>query len=104
MFMYWKYDIPIKDGIVELELPKGALIQKVDAQHGKPVFWAMFSPDINDPKKEPEKEKRYFKVYGTGQLINEPDFKAYQYHGTFQMCDGNFVGHFYELLAKIPTA
>lgn len=83
----YKYNIPVVD-FFELELPIGAKILCVQTQNEMPCIWAMVDPSA-------AKHPRRFSVIGTGHEI---EFTTTLYIGTFQMMNGSFVGHLFELL------
>ena len=85
----YKYSIlPLK---TTLSIPAGAKILSMQLQNALPVIWVEANIDVSIPN-----EDRYFKVLGTGFEVDE-NCKAFI--GTFQMLDGTFVGHLYELYA-----
>jgi len=77
------------DGYQEFELPAFATILTVQVQHGIPCMWYEFDPDFT------AKQKRNIRTCTTGNGKFESNTV---YIGTYQMEDGNFVGHVYELL------
>ena len=84
----YKYTIPVEDNF-SLELPKGAEILTVQEQHGSPQIWALVNPDTSFT------ETRNFRLAGTGHLIEEKE--GLEYIGTFQLSDGAFIGHLFEM-------
>lgn len=82
----WKFSLPVR-GEVELLMPIGAHILTVQMQYGEPCIWAMVNPDTI-------LALRRFRIYGTGHPITQQG----TYLGTFQIPDGNFVGHVFEVL------
>ena len=88
MLTVWKYEITADDYIT-LRLPVGAKILSVQEQHGKPCMWCL----VND--KETVHETRIFRFAGTGHPIKD---KHTNYIGTFQLFDGSFIGHIFEVL------
>jgi len=84
----YKYPI-LLDDYFSLDLPKGAKILDVQAQKGEPQLWALVKPDE-------EKEKRNFRLAGTGHPIKESP-ETLIYIGTFQTLNGGFVGHVFEI-------
>lgn len=96
----WKFDISA-DARQVLYMPKGAEVLCVQRQGPTPKLWALCDPDA------PANEPRTFALYGTGHLINDPQFeqasmvssaapKAW-YIGTFQLHDGQLVFHLFEV-------
>lgn len=82
----WKYPFNIGDRF-PLKMPLGAQILTVQVQKGSPCIWALV--DVN----EPDREVRWFQVYGTGHQHEEI---GYRYIGTFQMDGGSMVFHLFE--------
>jgi len=79
----WKFELPIEGTI---EMPIGAEILGVQVQRDEPRLWAMVDPSA-------PKEKRQFKIYGTGHTM--PDNPG-KYVGTFQIAEGTFIFHVFE--------
>ena len=90
MLTVHKYKIPKPKKAVafSIDLPKGAKILTVQSQNNKPQIWILLNSarDLT--------ETRNFFVMVTGGLIMEE--KELNYVGTFQMDEGNFVGHVFE--------
>ncbi len=84
----YKYNVTLEDTF-ELKLPKGAQVLSVQEQYGDPVMWAVI--DTEAPK-----EKRTFRLVGTGHPI-DPELNL-AFIGTFQLDHGDFVGHLFEIL------
>ncbi len=83
----YKYTLDSKV-LNKIALPKGAIVTGCLLQNDKDlVIYALIDSDIKDI------EIRSFKVYATGERINE-DVK--QFIGTFLAC-GYLVFHLYEL-------
>ena len=82
----WKFEIEVDDKI-KIEMPKNSEILCVQVQNGKPCIWAKVI-------KENSKEIRFFTVFGTGHEIKEHNLN---YIGTFQLFEGRFVGHLFEI-------
>lgn len=70
----FKYTIPTKEKF-EIDLPKGAIIIRVEDVDGLFFLWA-----IVDTSENAETETRYLEFYKTGQLIETP------------LCDLKFIG------------
>lgn len=66
-------------------IPRGATLLCVQAQHGKPCLWALVDSDR-------PLEERGIAVLGTGHKLERGI-----YVGTFQVLDGDFVGHVFDL-------
>lgn len=85
----YKYPLEVT-GVQELELPHGAEILDIQMQHGAPQAWVLLDPDIttgNFPK---------IAIYGTGHGI--PDDVELKYISTFQVNEGQFIFHAFEVL------
>ena len=81
----WKYPLPIADEI-RIELPQDARPLTVQMQNGEPWLWVLLNPDLPI-------YVRTFVLAGTGHEIDQPG----AYIGTFQMADGAFVFHLFEV-------
>lgn len=90
MLTIGKYEIPSPKTApyFSIDLPQDAKILTVQSQNNKPQIWALV--DSENPK-----ETRNFSVVATGGRINKEKEKL-NYIGTFQMDEGNFVGHVFE--------
>lgn len=89
----FKYPIEIEN-FFAIEMPKGAKVLSVGVQNNKPYIWAM----INENKKE----KRMFRLMGTGHPTYQKE-KDLHFIGTFQLKEKNgkiFVGHLFESTDK----
>ncbi|MCH8067808.1 MAG: hypothetical protein IID16_00845 [Candidatus Marinimicrobia bacterium] len=84
----WKYSLEIR-GTQTLEIPEGAEILTVQVQDGIAFLWVLVDPDE-------QKEKRYFEVFETGELIIYEMGLGRNYIGTFQLFSGNLVCHVFE--------
>lgn len=83
----FKYILDVVD-VQEIYFPTGAHILSIQTQHGKPCIWALVDP------LEKGSQKRKFLVIGTG---NETELIGNElFIGTFQLMNGNFVGHCFE--------
>jgi len=89
MLSIFKYPVLIQDHFT-LELPKDAKILTVQTQRGTPQLWAMVDS-------ETEKEKRYFRLTGTGHPLGDDYLRIINYIGTFQMVNGTLVFHLFEI-------
>jgi hypothetical protein len=84
----FKYDIPVNDEWIELELPDGAEIVHVASQYGtvnEIQMWVLLDPDL-------AQTPRYFRVFGTGHEI-PPEAK---FRGTCIVAEGHLVWHLME--------
>jgi hypothetical protein len=83
----WKFPLEVTDE-QSVSMPEGAEIIALQIQREVPCVWA-----IVDPQKKPE--KRFFRTFGTGQPLFEV-MSHYKYIGSYQISNGNFVGHVFE--------
>jgi len=89
MLTIFKYPIPLEDHFT-LEMLKGAKILTIQTQRGTPQLWAMVDS-------ETEKEKRYFRLAGTGHPLGDDYLRIINCIGTFQMGNGALVFHLFEI-------
>ncbi len=86
----WKFPL-VAGQVKKIEMPLGSEILTVQAQLNEPVIWAIVNP-------EQVKEVRYFELFGTGSLMPELEAnKERKYINTYQVDDGNYVFHLFEL-------
>ena len=83
----YKYNFEV-EGEVNIPMPKGAHVLTVQVQYNKPCLWAIVDPG------QPT-ETRSFRIFGTGHEI-DIEIPHHRYIGTFQMLDGQFIGHLFE--------
>jgi hypothetical protein len=57
-----KYEIPVTDKIIEIEIPDNYALCEVGQQNGTLFMWCMVDIHVN-------LVKRYFKIVGTGHKI-----------------------------------
>lgn len=76
----WKYLLDVDD-TNDIEMPIGAELLKVDMQHGSVCIWVKVDDSL-------EKEKRTFKIYGTGHLI---DVNRKTHSITTIICEGDTI-------------
>jgi hypothetical protein len=87
----WKYQL--KDTNQNIEVPKGSKILTAQIQNNEITLWFL----IKDS--EAEKEKRHFKVYGTGHSIDGVvTDRTHQYINTLQFHGGSLVLHCFEII------
>lgn len=82
----WKYFVPVQDSFA-LDLPSGAMPLTVQAQRDRVCLWIQVQP-------ENPREQRIFHVRGTGHVIDSDEVG--EYIGSFQILNGDFVGHLFE--------
>ena len=85
----WKYPINTHDVNFVLEIPEGGKPLYFEVQKEIPTLWVLVNP-------EHKFEKRYFRIVGTGDIIEEDD--TLKYIGTIQMADGDLIFHLFERL------
>lgn len=88
----WKFTLEVED-YQKILMPKGARILSVQTQNNKPCIWAICNTETD------EKEEHEFEIYGTGNPFYEGHHfgKGFRFIGTFQLMNGAFVGHLFEL-------
>ncbi len=87
----WKYPMTVPETV--LDLPEDARVLCVQVQHEVPNLWVLLDPDR-------PAQRRRFGIAGTGHPI---DIAGLPYVGTFQLFDGGFVGHVFELPVRQPV-
>ena len=85
MKVIYKYPIEVKDSFT-LTMYEFAQTLSVQVQRGEPQLWAIV--EIDAPLVE-----RHFCVRGTGHPLNGSEG---HFIGTFQLLEGEFVGHLFE--------
>lgn len=83
----WKFPLRIAD-VQTIEMPAGAQILTAQVQYDELQLWAIVNPDA------PE-SWRTFAIATTGRVMH---FTPDKYIATFQLHDGAFVGHLFEVL------
>lgn len=87
----WKFKIEKAEGDIEIEMPALSEILCVQAQDDQPCIWAKVFTDAGI-----NRVKRIFQVFGTGHEM--PGItKRREYIGTFQLFNGRYVYHLFEL-------
>lgn len=84
----WKFPIEVADS-QELSMPVGAEILCIQVQHERPTIWAQTSGSSCSGL-----ESKTIRTFATGQLFDAPG----PYVGTYQLGNGQFVGHVFEEL------
>lgn len=84
----YKYPLPLDDRS-HIQMPRGAHVLCVQVQRDIPYLWAIVDPD------QPL-DAKLFRLCGTGHPleITSPESR---YIGTFQLAEGSFIGHVFEL-------
>ncbi len=90
----WKFPI-IDPSLIVFNMPEGSKILTIQMQNDKPCIWALVNP-------ENKLEKRGFKLFGTGQSIDD-DMTKMRYINTIQMHNGNLVFHLFEITDGITV-
>lgn len=84
----FKYKLEVGDKM-HIDMPSGAEVLAVQVQYDTVCIWALVDPDRPT-------QTRTFRVFGTGHEM--PQSEALNYIGTFQLLDGQFVGHVFEVV------
>lgn len=97
MHTVYKYAIPIDDHFT-INLPQGAQLLSVQAQHDTPCIWALVDPSAPI-------EARSFRLAGTGHPIHDNELEGtFKHVGSFQMRGGTLVFHLFEVTHAAGTA
>ncbi len=80
-----KFPLAVAD-LQKVGMPKDSTILTVQIQRGIPCLWALV--DTNKAG-----EERFIRIIGTGHPVPEDILR---YIGTFQLQEGNFIGHVFE--------
>lgn len=86
-----KYPLQVTD-LQTIQLPRGAKILKVDVQRGIVYLWALVNLNPVMPK-----ENHTIRIVGTGHDIDDRDVPQMNHIGTFQLYNGDFIGHAFEV-------
>jgi hypothetical protein len=79
----WKYPLETTDD-QDIEAPDNATVLDVQMQHDRPCLWMLVDPNI-------PVRIYHVKTFGTGHPVRFDD--AYVFAGTYQLANGNFIGH-----------
>jgi len=71
----------------EIEMPKNGAILTVQVQRQIPCLWVLVETNGEG------NEKRFIRIVGTGHSVPGIILK---YIGTFQLAEGDFIGHVFE--------
>lgn len=88
MITVWKYETPIQDEIIEIDLPQNSEILEVAIQYEFVYMWVKH--ETNNMK-----QTRKFKWFGTGQEIESQNLR---YIKTLHVNNGYLVFHLFEVL------
>jgi len=83
----WKFEVPVADGRIVLDMPRKAQCLDLQMQNGTPCVWALVDP-------EAPLQRRSFVWVGTGHAVPE---HWSGYIGTVQMHDGALVLHLFSV-------
>lgn len=86
MKQVFKYPLEHINQKYKFLMPEGAEILTLQLQRGQPCMWALVETD--NPS-----EARVFELVGTGDTLKHDG----RYIGTFQLDNGEFVGHLFEI-------
>lgn len=93
-YTVWKFDLP-SIGERQLRMPRGARPLTVQVQHGAPKLWAAVNAHAGWVD-------RTVSVVGTGKRTRVEVVTDALYVGTFQLEDGDHVGHVF-LFGEPPS-
>ncbi len=88
----WKFEIEVGNKF-KLTMPENSFILdvQIDQKTEKPCIWVLVNP-------ENKAQERFFDVVGTGHDIDFNVTAGMGYVGTFQLMEGRFVGHLFEIV------
>ena len=86
----WKFPLKVPD-VQDIEIPHGSILLSVQPQNGDPCLWVL----VYDTKAE--KEVIRLRTIGTGHNITADDFDPKDFLGTYQIDNGSFVGHVFQV-------
>ncbi len=86
-----KFPLKIID-VQDIELPTGSVLLSVQSQNNTPCLWVLIC------NQEAEKEVIRLRTIGTGISISYDDFDWQDFLGTYQLNDGSFVGHVFQII------
>lgn len=93
----YKYQLKMEPRQV-IKLPMGAVILTVQAQRDLPCLWAEINKDTQAIW------DHTICIFGTGHTLPPTAINTYNYIGTFQILNGDFVGHVYEEVLNLAQA
>lgn len=82
----FKFPLQVSD-LQKISMPKDSSLLTVQVQKGTPCLWALVDTDK-------ETEERFIRIIGTGHPVPE---NILRYIGTFQVLEGSFIGHVFEV-------
>ena len=82
----FKFPLQVSD-LQKIRMPKDSTILTVQVQKGTPCLWALVDT-------EKEMVGRSIRIVGTGHPVPKGIIR---YIGTFQVLEGTFVGHVFEV-------
>jgi hypothetical protein len=85
----WKYEIEVSNDHV-LDIPAHSELLYLGTQDDKIYLWVMLDPYTKGVK-------RHFRTVGTGHPIEENEDEKLMYVGSYQLLNGKFVGHVFEI-------
>ena len=85
----YKYQLKGNKTILSIPVGSEVLTVQVDQKDQSLQLWMIV--DVEKPN-----ENRYFQIYGTGQTLRDAKYGGRKYVGTFQMNNGEYVGHLFE--------
>lgn len=86
----WKFPLKVTD-VQDVEIPHGSILLSVQTQNETPCLWVL----VYDT--EAEKEVIRLRTIGTGNPISDDNFDPKDFLGTYQIDNGSFVGHVFQV-------
>lgn len=87
----WKYKLPVLDEF-HVDMPAGSRILTAQVQHNQLNLWALVDTEATVIPYN-------FAILGTGNPIEkEANLECYRFIDTFQLYEGGFVGHLFQIL------
>ena len=86
----WKYPLKVTD-VQDIEIPQGSILISVQSQNEIPCLWVLIY------NSDAEKEVIRLRTVGTGNAISDDDFDPRDFLGTYQLNNGSFVGHVFQV-------
>ncbi len=86
----WKFTLKVTD-VQDIEIPHGSILLSVQTQNETPCLWVLVY------NTEAEKEVIRLITIGTGNPISDDDFDLRDFLGTYQLSNGSFVGHVFQV-------
>jgi len=91
-YSIWKYTLETTY-FQQIKIPSPAKILTIQVQHGVPCIWVLVDLEEDLINKE-------LIIVGTGHPVDDPH--TLNYVGSFQLMEGQFIGHLFEKNATVP--